>query len=116
MLFKKYLVYSDSKEVKHNIIKSVETSVSGNVLDLLPNRFREHLKYLKDNGTTVNCDLCKTVLSKDIEPIKKHVRLTSHVKASNIKPKKYNYYCEICNVKISDETSWNSHFVDGPNR
>ncbi|KAJ8927156.1 hypothetical protein NQ314_020429 [Rhamnusium bicolor] len=39
---------SDSKEFQHNIIKSVENSTSAHVLDLLPNRFKDHLKVLKD--------------------------------------------------------------------
>ncbi|XP_018572666.1 uncharacterized protein LOC108912018 [Anoplophora glabripennis] len=107
---------SDTKEVKHNIIKSVENFASDNVLDLIPNRFREHIKYLKSKGNMISCDLCKITLLKEIEIIKKHIKLASHVKASNIKPKKYNYYCEICNIKIPDEVAWNSHFNDGPNK
>lgn len=94
----------------------MENSASENVLDLIPNRFREYLRYLKKKANMIICELCRITLPTEVDAIKKHIMQTAHVKASNIKPKKYNYYCEICNIKIPDEVAWNSHFVDGPNR
>ncbi|XP_023017587.2 uncharacterized protein isoform X1 [Leptinotarsa decemlineata] len=106
---------SDNKESQHLIVKSVENQKSKNVADWIPHRYREHLQFFKENGNILSCQPCKVNLAKDSEMLKKHIRLSSHQGLSKLLVR-YTFYCEICNVKFTDEVAWNKHFTEGPNR
>ncbi|KAJ8913947.1 hypothetical protein NQ315_015184 [Exocentrus adspersus] len=106
----------DPKENKHNIIKSVDNLTSENVLDLLPNRFKVNVKYFKESGNALLCFLCGVTVSKNVDNIKKHINTSLHATESGFSLEKYSYFCEICNVKVSNEAAWVAHFTKGPNR
>nr|XP_023017588.1 speckle targeted PIP5K1A-regulated poly(A) polymerase-like isoform X2 [Leptinotarsa decemlineata] len=106
---------NDNKESQHLIVKSVENQKSKNVADWIPHRYREHLQFFKENGNILSCQPCKVNLAKDSEMLKKHIRLSSHQGLSKLLVR-YTFYCEICNVKFTDEVAWNKHFTEGPNR
>ncbi|KAJ8973426.1 hypothetical protein NQ317_016709 [Molorchus minor] len=81
---------SDSKEFEHNISNLSCTS-------------RKVVK-------SVSCSVCKTSIEKKINLIKKHIFQAMHIDNSKIPLVQFKYYCEICNIKIIDENTWDRHF------
>ncbi|CAH1994292.1 unnamed protein product [Acanthoscelides obtectus] len=103
-------------EIKsHNIIKSVGAEGSNHVLDLLPNRFKNHHLFLLVTADGIQCKACDVTLNKDVDVVRKHIKNLQHYRMTGLKPEKYDYYCEICNIKIEAEDLWQKHFEIGPN-
>nr|CAI5865418.1 unnamed protein product [Callosobruchus analis] len=99
----------------HNIIKSIENEQSSNILDLLPNRLKNNLVFLVLTLDGILCKACDVTMNKNLDIVKKHTRNEQHLKLTGLKTIKYNYYCEICNVKIDNEDMWQQHLTVGPN-
>lgn len=111
-----YVPITDTENGTHNIIKAVENPHSQNVLDLIPNRYSKHRQYLQLKGSKVFCTVCKGYFKSTLDDIKHHILIKSHVVNSQIEALEYKYYCEICNVKFTDEDLWVKHHNEGPNR
>ncbi|VEN54520.1 unnamed protein product, partial [Callosobruchus maculatus] len=105
----------NSEMTSHNIIKSVDNEGSTNILDLLPNRFKNNRVFLVLSANGILCKACDVTLNKSLETVKKHIKNDQHLRLTGLKTIKYAYYCEICNIKMDNEDTWQKHLTIGPN-
>lgn len=103
-------------ESPHNIIKSVENPSSKVISELLPNRFKNHSQYFikLEKEKMIRCKICCVRLSNDLLKLISHICDKHHLELSKVPLIAYNYYCEVCNLKIIDEFAWSKHFEDAP--
>lgn len=92
----------------HNIIKSVEKIESENAIEQLPNRMKEYaaqlIKKTTANDTSILCKLCNILLNNNVKTLKNHLVSTPAHKVPQ-----FSYYCEICDLKIKNESLWLKH-------
>ncbi|XP_057651004.1 uncharacterized protein LOC130890744 [Diorhabda carinulata] len=83
--------------------------------DCIPQRYKEHSKYLRDRHSYIGCNLCQRNFNKRIEDVLNHLMTPQHWQLADLSKPQYTFYCEICNMKFKDEVSWGRHFLPGQN-
>nr|CAH7762201.1 unnamed protein product [Callosobruchus chinensis] len=99
----------------HNIIKSVTIEGSSNMLDLLPNRLKNNGVFLVLTAEGILCKACDVILNKSLDIVRKHIKNEQHLRLTGLETINYDYYCEICNIKVDNENAWEKHLTIGPN-
>lgn len=93
----------------HDIVKSVTDTEATEYFERLENRFRSHLNLLDESLTQLFCKCCNVSFLKTVHEIKKHLITDAHKSKALVANKKYNFFCNVCNVICSKEMSWQEH-------